>query len=340
MLTRRSLLLGLAALGAAGCSAGSATTTQVLGDLPTTAPPPDTRLTISIRTTLKQLEASGELSKLPFQVSDWPNIQAGPDVIQAFRAKSVDLGANAGIPPIQAQATRLATKIVAVGERDKPLYTYATRPGSPIRSLEDFKGKKIAFSQGQAQGVVVLRTLKELGLKLTDVELIPLTSNQFLTAVQAGQVDVAVLAEPQLTKYLGQYPDARAIQMKSVDLLTVLWAPVEVLNDPAKLAAIKAFIPFWARGTVWSYENPDKWVDTYYVKDQNVSKADGDRIVQSTPPLTFPTNWDRAVKWEQETADLLAEGGFVPRFDVTELFDRRFEKVAAEAVDAKYRSRT
>ncbi|MEU3643362.1 ABC transporter substrate-binding protein [Lentzea sp. NPDC034063] len=340
MLTRRSLLLGLAALGAAGCSAGSTTTQQVLGDLPTTAPPPDTKLTISIRTTLKQLEASGELGKLPFQVTDWPNIQAGPDVIQAFRAKSVDLGANAGIPPIQAQATKLATKIVAVGERDKPLYTYATKPGSPIRTLQDFKGKKIAFSQGQAQGVVVLRTLKELGLKITDVELIPLTSNQFLTAVQAGQVDVAVLAEPQLTKYLGQYPDARAIQMNSVDLLTVLWAPVEVLNDPAKLAAIKAFIPFWARGTVWSYENPDKWVDHYYVKDQNVSKADGDRIVQSQPPLTFPSNWDRAVQWEQETADLLAEGGFVPRFDVTELFDRRFEKVAAEAVDAKYRSRT
>ncbi|GHH44569.1 ABC transporter substrate-binding protein [Lentzea cavernae] len=340
MLTRRSLLLGLAALGAAGCSAGGGTTTQVLGDLPTTAPPPDTKLSISIRTTLKQLEASGELGKLPFQVSDWPNIQAGPDVIQAFRARSVDLGANAGIPPIQAQATRLQTKIVAVGERDEPLYTYATKPGSPIKSLGDFKGKKIAFSQGQAQGVVVLRTLKELGLKITDVELIPLTSNQFLTAVQAGQVDVAVLAEPQLTKYLGQYPDARAIEMNSVDLLTVLWAPVEVLNDPAKLAAIKAFIPFWARGTVWSDENPDKWVDAYYVKDQNVSKADGDRIVQSQPPLTFPTSWDRAVQWEQETADLLAEGGFVEKFDVTELFDRRFEKVAAEAVDAKYRSRT
>jgi sulfonate transport system substrate-binding protein len=36
-----------------------------------------------------------------------------------------------------------------------------------------------------------------------------LTSNQFLTAVQAGQVDVAVLGEPQLTKYLTQYPTPR-----------------------------------------------------------------------------------------------------------------------------------
>jgi sulfonate transport system substrate-binding protein len=340
MVTRRSLLLGLAALGTAGCSTGSLTTQQVVGDLPTTAPPPDTKLSISIRTTLKQLEASGELSKLPFQVTDWPNISAGPDVIQAFRARSVDLGSNAGIPPIQARATKFDARIVAVGERDKPLYTYATAPGSPIRSLGDFKGRKIAFSQGQAQGVVVLRTLKELNLRTTDVELIPLTSNQFLTAVQARQVDVAVLAEPQLTKYLSQYPDATAIRMNSIDLLTVLWAPVEVLNEPAKLAAIKAFIPFWARGTVWSYENPDQWVDHYYVKDQSVSKSDGDRIVQSTPPLTFPTNWDRAVKWEQETADLLAEGGFVPKFDVTELFDRRFEKVAADAVDARYRSRT
>jgi sulfonate transport system substrate-binding protein len=89
---------------------------------------------------------------------------------------------------------------------------------------------------------------------------------------------------------------------------------------------------------VWAYENPDKWVEHYYVQDQNVSKDDGDRIVGSQPLQVFPTNWDRAVKWEQETADLLAEGGFTPKFDVTELFDRRVERIAAEAVDAKYRS--
>ncbi|GLZ33348.1 aliphatic sulfonate ABC transporter substrate-binding protein [Lentzea sp. NBRC 105346] len=339
---RRSFLAGLAGLGAlsvVGCSTTKATT-QVVGTLPADPPPAGTKLTISIRSTLKQLEANGELSKLPFQVPDWPNISAGPDVIQAFRANSVDLASNAGIPPIQAKANRFDAKIVAVAQREQPLYKFAGSPGLALKELKDLKGKKIAFSQGQAQGVVLLRTIKELGLKNTDVELVSLTSNQFLTALQAKQVDVAVLAEPQLTKYLGQYPDAHAIDMNAVDLLTILWAPVSVLNDEAKLKAIRAFIPFWARGHAWSQDNPDKWVDHYYVKDQNVSKADGDRIVKATPKLVFPSSWDRAIRWEQETADLLADGGFTPKINADELFDRRFEHIAFEAVDAKYRSQS
>ena len=51
----------------------------------------------------------------------------------------------------------------------------------------------------------------------------------------------------------------------------------------------------------------------------------------------FPPSWAEAIKWEQETADLLAEGGFVKKFDVGVLFDHRFEGIAAKAVSAEYR---
>ncbi|GAA1339672.1 ABC transporter substrate-binding protein [Saccharothrix algeriensis] len=340
---RRSFLTGLAgagALGLLGCSAaGGASGPAPAGPLPT-AVPPGTELTISIRTTLKQLEASGELAKLPFEVPEWPNLTAGPDVIQAFRAGSVDLASNAGIPPIQAAAMRFDARIVAVAHRETPTYQFATAPGSDIRSRSDFRGRRIAFSQGQAQGVIVLRTLRELGLGKEDVRLVALNSPQFLTALQSGQVDVAVLAEPSTTKYLEQYgkDGARTIEVAAVDLLTVLWAPTSVLRDDAKAAAIRAFIPFWARGQVWAWEHPEQWVEHYYVEDQNLSAADGRRIVTSHPRPHFPPSWDRAVAWEQETADLLAQGGFTPPTKAADLFDRRFEGIAADSVPATYRS--
>ncbi|GAA0206752.1 hypothetical protein GCM10010492_00180 [Saccharothrix mutabilis subsp. mutabilis] len=341
---RRSFLAGLVgvgALGVVGCApAGGASGPAPAGPLPT-AVPPGTRLTISIRTTLKQLEASGELAKLPFEVPEWPNVTAGPDVIQAFRAGSVDLAANAGIPPLQAAAMGFDARIVAVAHRETPTYQFATAPGTDIASVRDFKGKRIAFSQGQAQGVLVLRTIKELGWSNDDVELVALTSPQFLTALQSRQVDVAVLAEPSTTKYIGQYgkDGARVVDMNAVDLLTVLWAPVSVLQDPAKAAAVRAFIPFWAQGQVWAWEHPERWIDHYYVKDQNVTAADGDRIVKSHPRPYFPESWDRAVEWERETAELLARGGFTPPVEVADLFDRRFEGLAAQSVPATYRSR-
>ncbi|MDX3341862.1 ABC transporter substrate-binding protein [Streptomyces sp. ATCC51928] len=328
-------------LGLAACSpqTKNAASSEPAGKLPSGPPPAGTKLTVAVRQTRLQIEPAGLKKDLAFTVSEWPNLSAGPDIIQGFRAESIDLASNAGIPPIQAKAIGVDTKIVAVQVRPLPLYTFATAPGSDIASAEDFRGKKIGFSQGQAQGVVVLRALKAAGLKNSDVELVALPSTQFLTALQSKQVDVAPLGEPTLTKYLDQYGKDGATGLKTdvVDLLTVLWAPVAVLDDPAKAAAVRNFVPLWAKGLVWAWEHQDEWIDTYYVKDQGVSVADGKRIVSSLNKPQFPLSWDKAIQWEQETADLMAEGGFVPKQDVADLFDRRFERLAAESVPAQYR---
>lgn len=343
--TLLSSLLGITALGATGLGLLGCARDETIGPklaadaaLPTTVPP-GVELIISIHVTHKQLEAAGLLARLPFKVADWPNVVAGPDVIQGFRARSIDVAANAGIPPIQAEAIGFDARIVAVATKPRPIYEFATAPGSAIGALADLRGKKIAFSQGQAQGVVVLRTLKELGLTQNDVTLIPLNSPQFLTALQSGQVDVAPLGEPTLTKYLTQYrkDGARGIAMSAVDYLTVLWSPAEVLADEAKAAAVRAFVPFWAQAQVWAWEHQDAWINHYYVKDQGVTAEDGRRIVAANAEPRFPTSWDKAIAWQQETIDLLAEGGYVPSFGAGQLFDRRFERVAADAVPAAYR---
>jgi sulfonate transport system substrate-binding protein len=340
---RRTLLSGLLGVTALGLTAACGRDAAGAGlaaaaPLPTTVPP-DTELVISIHATHVSLRTSGELGNLPFKVRDWPNISAGPDVIQAFRARSVDLASNAGIPPIQAQAINVPAKIVAVQTKQKPIYTYATAPGTPVRGITDLRGKKIGFSQGQAQGLVVLRTLKEQGLKPSDVQLVALPSTKFLVALQSRQIDIAPLGEPSLTKYLTEYgkDGATAIPMTAVDYLTILWAPGEVLADAAKVAAIRSFIPFWARSKVWQFENQEKWIDAYYVKDQGVTAADGKRIVEADDRPVFPAGWDRAVAWQQESADLLVEGGFIKPVKAEDLFDRRFENLAAEAVPAAYR---
>jgi sulfonate transport system substrate-binding protein len=342
LLSRRTVLTGLlgaTAAGLAGCAgAADGADLSAAAPLPTTVAS-DTELTIAIHTAHVALQASGQLGKLPFRVADWPNISAGPDVIQGFRARSIDLASNAGIPPIQARAIGVDAKIVSVQTKRTPLYTYATAPGSAITGLDDLRGKKIGFSQGQAQGLVVLRTLKEQGLTPADVQLVTLSSTKFLVALQSRQIDIAPLGEPVLTKYLTGYgkDGARAIPMTAIDYLTILWAPGEVLADARKAAAVRAFIPYWAQSKIWAYENPDAWIDAYYVKDQSVSVADGKRILASEDKPAFPTDWDKAQAWQQESADLLVEGGYIRAIKAADLFDRRFETIAADAVPAGYR---
>ena len=68
-----------------------------------------------------------------------------------------------------------------------------------------------------------------------------------------------------------------------------------------------------------------------------VSREDGERIHNSYLKPVFPARWDRAITWEQETIDLLDSDGFDPKFKAEEVFDRRFEGIAADAVPSAYR---
>ncbi|MFI9149670.1 ABC transporter substrate-binding protein [Streptomyces sp. NPDC053367] len=337
-------LLGAAAgvAGLSGCAESSAATSAKGAS---TAPlaskvPAGTSLKVASFQNSQQLQFRlAGLGELPFEVSSWVNVSAGPDVINAFRAKSLDLANNAGIPPIQAHYQGFDAKIVAINVTRRPNYVFATKPGSDIRTVDDFKGRRLAFSQGQAQGVVLLRALKKAGLAYDDVELVPLTSNQFLTALQSGQVDIAPLGNTQSPAYLAQYgpKGARVITTDVVDLLNLLWAPTSVLADRAKAAAVAAYIPYWAKGAVWAYEHPDIWNEEFYVKTQNLTLEQARSISELANKPYFPPRWDEAIRWEQETADLLAEGGFVKEFDVASLFDHRFEGIAARSVPAEYR---
>ncbi|MES5821103.1 ABC transporter substrate-binding protein [Streptomyces sp. RG80] len=344
---RRLFLTSLvgAAAGVAGLSGCAESSAATAGEGASAAPladkvPAGTSLKVSSYSGTQQLQFElAKLGPLPFKVSSWLNVAAGPDVINAFRAKSLDLANNAGIPPIQAHYQGFDAKIVAINITRKPNYVFATKPGSDIRSVEDFRGKKLAFSQGQAQGVVLLRALKKAGLAYDDVKLVPLTSNQFFTALQSGQVDIAPLPNTQSPAYIAQYEakGARLITTDVVDLLNLLWAPASVLNDEAKAAAVAAYIPFWAKGQVWAYENPDIWNEEFYVKTQNLTLAQAQGIAALANKPLFAPSWDEAIRWEQETADLLAEGGFVKKFDVSSLFDHRFEGIAAKSVAEEYR---
>ncbi|WP_374976875.1 ABC transporter substrate-binding protein [Microbacterium trichothecenolyticum] len=326
--------------GCASASAAPATTESSAAPLPTGAPDPDTSLSIAGRTTQLQLEAAGsEIEPLDFTVAEWVNVGAGPDVIQAFRAGSLDIASNAIIPPIQAHDIDFDATIVGVLERPEPSYVFATAPGSDISDFSDFKGKKIAFSQGQSQGDTVLRTLKTAGISNDEVDFVELPSTQFLTALQSGQVDVAPLGEPAVTKYIDQYAQdgAVAIPSEEPDLLTILWVPTAVLADEDNVRAVRDYIRAWAQGQVWAWENADEWKQFHYVDTEGVTAEDADRIWAKANKPFFPADWDNAVDWAQSSIDLLVEGGFVSDFDAEVLFDRRFEGDAVAAVAEEYR---
>ena len=123
---------------------------------------------------------------------------------------------------------------------------------------------------------------------------------------------------------------------RSVDLLTLGWAPGRVLTDRAKFAAIAVYLPIQARSSVWEYENSKICLYEYYIKQEGLTREQGASIIKATPKPIFPISWDEANALEQETADLMAAGRVVEKFDATTLFDGRFDRLAAQLIPETY----
>ncbi|MGW4548770.1 ABC transporter substrate-binding protein [Streptomyces violaceorubidus] len=299
----------------------------------------DTTLTVGAPDLKVALELSGQIDELPFKVK-WANISGGPQCSEAFRADALDVCSAADIPSINAHWTGLDTKLVAVRFRTDPLknpiYELGTAPGSGIRTLADLRGKKIAYSPGQAQGALVLRILHKAGLTQQDVELVELasTGDVYPTALGNRQVDAAPLADVNIKRYLANYGKEGGATLKHGlrDDPAHLWALTDSVADAQKSAAVRELVKYWARAQIWIDEHPEEWVAGYYVKDQGLDREDGEYLVRRVGHPDLPGDWTEAIHRQQQTIDLLAEEQDREPFDAGLLFDRRYEGVAARAV--------
>jgi sulfonate transport system substrate-binding protein len=271
----------------------------------------------------------------------WANISGGPKSIQAFRADKLDCSAVADIPSLFAAWTGTSTRIVfqavTIDPLKYPIYQLGVAPGVTVNSLADLRGKRIAYSAGQAQGALVLRVLQKAGLSQKDVTLVELTStgDSYVTALGGKAVDVAPLGAQFVKVYRAKYPGAAAIGTGIRDDASTLYCLTKTVQDAEKAAALKVYVSVRTKAVLWQNEHPDEYAKLYYQDTQGLNEADARDVVATDGTKGIPASWDNAIGRLQETADLLATEQKHDKLDVTTLVDRRFEKVQAEAAGAQ-----
>jgi sulfonate transport system substrate-binding protein len=334
MLLRRTLLT---------CSLLLSATTIVLGaawgqTAPQARVPSGTKLVVADQNEVLQtlMRVSGAQQKLSSDIT-YANFLGGPAILEAFRAGALDLANVGNTPPIQAHAAGEQIPIVAARTSSETDYFLAVRSGLKIDSLEQLRGKSIAYGEGTGRQPFVLNALKLAGLSRKDVHLVPLRAADFPDAIRSGQVDVAALNEPHFSRYLADFADRGASSVPKAQndrlpkSLTYLYASKKALDDPAKAAAIREFVTAWVEASRWSNKNIDAWVDAYYVKRQNLKPADGRKIAESEGVYEFPS-LASLIPRQQSLIDVIFEAGDLPkRLDAREEFDLRFDDVVAKS---------
>lgn len=320
------------------CAIWLPTVSHAATELPT-AIPPGTKLVVADQNENLQtlMAASGQQARLSSSVS-YANFLGGPAILEAFRAGALDLAVVGSAPPIQAQAAGENVRIVGARITSRPEYMFAIRPKLSVTSLQDFKGKRIAYGEGTGRQPFVLAALKQAGLTRKDVTLVPLKAADFPDAVRSGQVDIAALNEPHFTRYLTRYAEDGASGLPDAAHKTLptsisyLYASAAALANPAKSAAIREFVQHWIGANEWSSHNPQEWVKAYYVDKQRLSQADGLGIVNAEGEKTYPLLKD-LIAPQQKLVDLIHAAGDLPRhLDAAEEFDLRFDPAISEAV--------
>jgi sulfonate transport system substrate-binding protein len=193
----------------------------------------------------------------------------------------------------------------------------------------------VAYSPGQAQGALVLRILEKAGLKQDDVKLVelPSTGDTYSTALASKQVDAAPLGGVQIKRYLAKYQadGASTLRHGLRDDPGHLYSPAKVLADPSKAAALAAYVKVWGKAQRWIEDHPAEWLEGYYVKDQGLSREDGQYLIDAAGKRDVPTSWAEGIQRHQQTIDLLAREQKKPQLKAADLYDARFEAIAGTA---------
>ncbi|MFM0340265.1 sulfonate ABC transporter substrate-binding protein [Paraburkholderia fungorum] len=148
---------------------------------------------------LAVLKAQGSLDEklkpLGYSIK-WFEFPAGPQLLEALNANSIDFGSTGAPPPVFAQAG--GVRFVYVGAEPAGRHSEAilVRNDSPLHGVADLKGKRIALQKGSSSNYLLLEALKKAGLRYEDIRPVYLPPADARAAFESGDVDAWVIWDP------------------------------------------------------------------------------------------------------------------------------------------------
>jgi len=124
----------------------------------------------------------------------WVEFQFGPPMLEALGVGAIDLGSVGDTPPIFAQSG--GSDLVYAAANPSAEHAVLVPKDSPIKTLADLKGKKIAVGKGSSAHNVAIKALALAKLTPKDAELVFLAPADATAAFNGGKVDAWVVWDP------------------------------------------------------------------------------------------------------------------------------------------------
>ena len=270
------------------------------------------------------LRAAGALDNLPYKIA-FSTFTSGPQQVEAATAGKIDFAITGNTPPIFGAASNAKVKVVAAYDGGGNGDQIVVRADSPITSIADLRGKRIAVGKGSSANGHILAQLKKAGLTPGDVTLVFLQPADALSAFTQRQADAWAIWDPYTAQVASQLPIRSLGQAR--DVTNGNWFAVasdQALADPKRNTALADLLVRYEKAARWAEQHPKEWAQSYAAAvglDLKVAE------VAQSRSLRLPTELDDdIVASEQKIADLFAESGQIaspaPKFE--NWVDRRY----------------
>lgn len=127
----------------------------------------------------------------------------GPTIIAAMESDSIDvgyIGQGAHKLCINGRADIFALSHISNGD--------ALIGGKGITTVEDLKGKRVAYSSGSSSEDILVNSLTKHGMTMDDIQAFDMDASAIVTAMLSGGVDACATWSPNSLKILEEMPDA------------------------------------------------------------------------------------------------------------------------------------
>ena len=274
------------------------------------------------------LQAAGELDGLPYRI-DFSEFPAAAPLGEALNAGAVDIGGLGDAPYVFALGAGAPLKVVEIIERNGRFTTSILVPkDSPLKTVADLKGQRIVTNRGSIGHFLVIRALREAGLKTSDVTFVNLLPTDARSALESNAADAWSTWDPYTTIAITQ--NGARILRDSNGLLTnhfYLAATQQAVDG--KRVQLEDFVKRVERAFLWANDNHQAYAEAQARVTGlpvEVHLASVQATTHSRAEIT-----DQVVSGLQQVADIYLEEGVLARpVDVSQGFDPSFNSARAE----------
>lgn len=185
----------------------------------------------------------------------WVLSQGSNRSLEYLNSETVDFGSTAGLAALLGRANGNPIKAIYIFSR--PEWTaLVVRKDSPVRSVADLKGRKVAATKGTDPFLFLLRSLHGAGLRREDVQIVHLQHPDGRVALEQGRVDAWAGLDPHMAA--SELDAGSRLIYRNVDFNTYGFLNVREAFARNHPAAVRHVLAAYERARHWILTHPEE----------------------------------------------------------------------------------